>query len=173
MIIELNVSDLRITYECAVRIPAQNINTIKVHFNMDSSWDKLNIAVIFKNVPDDGTEEIKKTCDYENYLIIPPQVLNKVGRLYITLYGTDSKTVARTIKLERPIRVLSCGDNPGGDTPNIDDPNDKYITVPKTDIESLKNNIAQVTQDLNALTINFDSLGLYVDEDGDICQRED
>lgn len=118
--IKVKVKDRVIT--CKKSVVSKNVDTFKLYFEFDDVWEGYNKRVVFYN---DSLPENTVTISVEDSCIIPWEVLQEEGNLYLTIIGTlsgTSKTIV-TREMDNPIIVYKAGtdsiNGPMEPTPDI------------------------------------------------------
>lgn len=114
MIIPVKVKKRILT--CKKPLVSENVETYSVSINVDEEWEGFNTRVVFYNSSMEIGEDNPKnvvTQDIDN-VVIPWEVLQEPGYLYLTLIGTKDTEVIKTKEMDSPIVVNKAGMSEGG-----------------------------------------------------------
>lgn len=114
MIIPVKVKKRILT--CKKPLVSENVETYSVSINVDEEWEGFNTRVVFYNSSMEVGEDNPKnvvTQDIDN-VVIPWEVLQEPGYLYLTLIGTKDTEVIKTKEMDSPIVVNKAGMSEGG-----------------------------------------------------------
>lgn len=164
MTIEMAVKDLAIEYDLTKRVVQDNVKSIKLHFNFDSTWDDLPSKVVtFYAVPDGKDTGTSYSVECENDSVaVPSTILTETGKLYVSVWGTNSSadTVAQTEKMVVPLKIKAKGQDPGEIMPE-EEMSDLFTKLYKlySDLQELKPQLEELA---NITTVTTDEIsGLY------------
>lgn len=113
MIIPVKVKKRILT--CKKPLVSENVETYSVSINVDEEWEGFNTRVVFYNSSMEVGEDNPKnvvTQDIDN-VVIPWEVLQEPGYLYLTLIGTKDTEVIKTKEMDSPIVVNKAGMSEG------------------------------------------------------------